>query len=412
MAHPDIAASMARSMKIEAKTTKSAESATTADEGADTGTASEETSGESSSEEGGEDGADTDTGSDADEGNEGGESDSQDTESDDTTAEGEESDADPEEQASGEDGEESEDDESEDEKPDAPKWDEDEQKAVKDWFGKEADKVKPDPVVKKLVKIARDNQAKAQDGTQQVAALNGHIAGLGELILNQDFDGLNAIAEELGGEKLPFDTRKPEDRMKEVAAEYNSVFDTLEKGLKDQPEVWKAVVAALDPVYQKTTEQIGKFKEEMLLNKAREEGRKAGGKPVKGSITNELKAKSTANFTDLKAKDPEAQARFEALKPFFNAGILRDKDRIYALSPKVADELGKAVEFQTNFAKKYLPKIREALKEELKAQRALKAPPSSRKPEGERPSGGKPAAQPNKNFNAFAGKKILEKLRG
>lgn len=411
MAHPDIAASMARSMKIETKATKSAESVTTADEGADTGSASEETSGESSSGEGGGGSADTEAGSDAGEGNEGGESDPKETKSDDTTAEEEESDASSEEQASGEEGEDLEDNESEDEKPDAPKWDEDEQKAVKDWFGKEADKVKPDPVVKRLVKIARDNQAKAQDGTQQVAALNGHIAGLGELILNHDFEGLNAIAEEVGGARLPFDTRTPEDRMKEVADEYNSVFDTLEKSLKGDPEIWKAVQSALDPIYQKTTEQIARFKEESLLNKAREEGRKAGGKPVKGSIGNELKAKSTQNFTDLKAKDPEAQARFEALKPYFSAGILRDKDRIYALSPKVTDELGKAVEFQANFAKKYLPKIRESLKAELKAQNALKAPPSSRKPEGERTSGGKAPANTNK-FDTFAGKKILERLRG
>jgi hypothetical protein len=397
-------------MKIEGKQ-KSAESATTADKGADKAPASEETSGESSSEEGGEDGADTDTGSDAGEGNEGGESDPQESESDDTTAEEGESDASSEEQASGEEGENSEDDESEDEKPAAPKWDDEEQKVVKDWFGKDAGKVKPDETTKKLLKIARDNQAKATETTQQVAVLNGHIAGLGELFLNQDFEGLNAIAEELGGEKLPFDIRKPEDRMKEVAGGYNAVFDALEKGLKDKPDVWAAVQAALNPIYERSSQQIAQLKEEALLKRAEETGRKAAGKPVKGSISKELETKATQNFTDLKAKDPEAQARFDALKPYLEGGILRDKNRIYALNHKLADELGKAVEFHKNFAKKYLPKVRESLKAELKAQNALKAPPSGRKPEGERPSGGKAPANPNK-FDTFAGQKILERLRG
>lgn len=409
MAHPDIAASMARSMSIEAKTQKSTEPATTADADADKGASSEQTSGESSSEEGGEEGADKTVGDGAGGEAEGGESGSANTESDDTTAEGEDSDADPEEQASGEDGEEA-DDES-DNKPDAPKWDEDEQKVVKDWFGKEADKVKPDPVTKKLFKIAKDNQAKVKELTQQSAALNDNIAGFGGLILDHDLEGLNAIAEELGAEKLPFDTRTPEDHMKETVEGYNAFYDTLKAGLKDNAQAWALVEAALDPIYQKTMEKIGKLKDESTILKATEAGRKAAGKPVKGSINKDLETKSTQNFTDLKSKDPEAQARFDALKPYLQAGILKDKNRIYAQNPKLADELGKAVEFHNNFAKKYLPKIRESLKAELKAQNALKAPPTSRKPEGERP-GGKASAKTPQSFDTFAGKKILERLRG
>lgn len=409
MAHPDIAASMARSMSIEAKQKESAEPATTADEGADA-SGSEETSEESSSGEGGEDGADSSDGDGAGEGEEegGDESGSQDTESDDTTAEEDDSESSAAEQASGEEGQ-TEDDESE-EKPEAPKWDEEEQKAVKDWFGKDADKVKPDPVAKKLLKIARDNHAKVKELTQQGAVLNDHIAGLGELILNQDFEGLNAIAEELGGEKLPFDTRTHEDLMKEAAASYNAFFDTLEKGLKEKPEVWELVQKVLDPLYRKTEKAIADLEKKAVLKQAAEVGRKAAGKPVKGSVSKDLETKATQNFTDLKSKDPEAQARFDALKPFIQGGVLRDKNRIYSLNPQLADKLGKAVEFHANFDKKYLPKIRASVEKELKARGAIKAPPPGRKPEGSRP-GGQAPAKSTKNFNHYAGPKILERLQ-
>lgn len=415
----DVLSSMKRTVSREVKETKaaekkpqSAESTTTAEK-ADKTAGSEETDDATASSEGGEEGTDNKAekaGGDAGLGIEGSdESGSDDSDTQDTTATEEDSEASTEEEASEEDDEE----EADDEEPAADtskkKWEKEDQDALTAWLGKEAAKLPLTDATRKLVKIARDNNAAALESKQTVSVLNDHIAQLGEAIVNHDVEALQSIAEELGGEKLPFDTRTYDDKAKEIADGYNETYDALEAALKGKPDIWAAVQDSLAAIEKKTMSKIGKYKEDALLERARNAGREASGKPAKGTINKSLETKANQNFTDLKSKDAKAQDRFEALKPFFAGGLLRDKNRIYALNPKLADKLGEAVEFHANFAKVHLPKIREALKAELKAQKLLKAPPSGRK-EAET-SGGGPAKGKStaKNFNHHAGRKIMDR---
>lgn len=409
MAHPDIMESMRRSMATGSPASESTETDTTA-EGSEEAS-SEEADAGTPAEEGDGDGADGQDGDGAGEGEEGSdESGSHESESDETTAEGEDGDASQEEQAS-EEGEESEGEKPEEEKP-ADKWDAEEEKAVKDWLGKDAAKLKADPVTRKLLKIARDNHASALEAKQTTSALNDHIAGIGELLLEHNFEKLNELAEELGADKLPFDARTPDDLMKEAAETYNAVYDALEKGLKENKEAWALVQNALDPYYRKVEGKIQKLKEDATIRKAEQAGRKAAGRPVRGSLGKQLEDLSIQHFTDLKAKDPKAQARFDALKKYASGGLLRDMKRLYAHNPKLADELGKHVEFSVNFQKEYLPKIRKAMEGELKAKKLLKAPPSGRRTESG-PTGGAGAAPKPKvsNFDHYAGNRIASRLR-
>lgn len=421
--HEDVMASLKRTMKREEKAKKeSAEDTTTAGDGLDEGAAAEDDDPEASGDEGGEDGAGK--GGEGGEGDDAGDAElnleeeegsedepgSDETESDDTTADGEESEASPEEQASEEEGEpEGDEPEGEDSKS---KWDKEQQKAIEAIFGKkDAAKVECNPATRKLLKIASDNKAALQREKQQVALLNDHISELGGAVLDHNLEALNAIAEELGGEKLPFDTRTPMDKAKELVDGFNAVYDALKKGLPK--EIFDQVEDALGDVHDGIQEKVAAFKEEMTLKKAEEAGRRASGKRTKGGISKELEAKSTQNFTDLKSKDPEAQARFEALKPYFSGGILRDSKRLYALNPRLVDELGKHVEFSVNFQKKYLAKIRKSFERAQKVRKNLKAPPAGGRPQGARTParpGGAPAPSRTSNFNKFAGQKYAERF--
>jgi hypothetical protein len=279
------------------------------------------------------------------------------------------------------------------------KWDADQSKVIKAWLGDKAAKLPDTPETRALLKIAQDNNAEVGKLKQQSAGLGAIVQEFGNALFDHDYEAINKVVEELGGDPLPFDNRTTQDRIKEIITPYNEIFETLEKALPK--EVFAQVTLALAPVEAEYRTKLSKLDREDVIRAAKEEGAKAAGRPQKGAKSAELKSTANKNYTDLKVKDPEAVARFDSLKPFFSDGrVLQDLNRAYAHAPEKIDELGKHVEFSTNFQKKYLPKIRETFRKEFDLQRRTKAPKSGQRSGNTAPkTGGKPKTD---NFQTYA----------
>jgi hypothetical protein len=384
---------------------KSADSSTTAEDQ----TSEKAASGSPEGEKGGDEGTDQDDGSDGS---------GSDTDSEGTTA-GEGDGTSTSEQAlegEGDGEDDSTDDESEDEdkaKASAGKLDEDEQKAVEAWLGEASKKLPVTPETRKLLKIAKDNHAAVQAANQEIAVKNDYLAAVGNAVVNHDVETLNAMAEELGGEKLPFDLRTEEDQIKEHTESYNTVFDALEASLKGTPEVWAAVQRALSPVQAKTQKAIDQLEKKIMVRQASDEAvKKVGGKPVKAKYLEEMESKADKNFTALFKADAKAKDNMEILKPLFKKGtVFQTFAKAYAMAPNEVNELGEALDFKRNFQAKYYPELKKKIEAELKLRRNVKAPPSGKKSDST--GAGDPQKSNSKEtnrYNAKVGSKLMERF--
>jgi hypothetical protein len=268
------------------------------------------------------------------------------------------------------------------------------------------DGLKFDEKTAKLAKIAKDNAAAVREQMQQVSALHNQFNFLGGAVLDHDLDSLDQIAESLGGTKLPFDRRTFEDRKKEVVEPFNEIFDALKAAF--DPESFAVISQALSPIAKKNEGRLSKIDREALLDESRQEARKEAGKPARGKVKEGMEKQAHANFVDLKSKDPAAEARAAALKPYFTSGLL-NMNRAYSQQPKEVDELGKAVEFTKNFKTKYLPEIRKQIEAELKVRKSTQPPPRGNKSS---PSAGasKPAAaSSHRSQNHFVANRLAQR---
>lgn len=353
--------------------------------------------------EGGEAGADHE-----DEGGDG--SGSENSESEGTTAEGDEGET-PEEQAP-EGGE----DEETDGEGDAPKpkateddpagkWDADEQKDLETWGLKDA---KPTEETRKIVKIARDNHKTVQELKQQQAQSSDYLAAVGNALVNHDVENLNAMIEELGGEKLPFDVRTEESQIKEVTDGFNAFFDALEKGLTK--EEFAKAQTALAPVYAQTKSQVDKLEKKIMERQASDAAvKKLGMTPVKGKYLEGLKAKADKNFALLVREDKKAEAYMKVLEPIFKSGtVLQNPSKAYAMAPQAVHELGEALYFKRNFEKEFLPVLKKEWEAAAKLKRIGAPPPSGKK--GGSPEAPASSKDPNRKFNHFAGNRLLKRV--
>jgi hypothetical protein len=377
---------------------KSAESSTTAE-----AKAKEKTPAESSAGEGGAAGTDDK--------NKGGDaSGSQDTKSKGTTADEDEGTSSDEKAPEGDDDGEAagKDDESkpkEEADESAGKLEEEEAKALEAWGLKD---FKPTAENRKLLKIAKDNQAKVQEYQQTAAATNDYMAALGNSLVNHDIENLNAIVQELGGDKIPFDLRTEEDQVKEITDNYNAFYDALEKSLP--AEVFAQVQKALAPVHSETQKKLGVLEKKLLIREAGvEAAKKAGNVPVKGKYLDNLKGKADKNFVELFKADAKAKDNMKILEPIFKLGTdLQNPSKAYAMAPQVVNELGEALDFKRNFQTKYLPDLQKQWEAAAKLKRAAKPPPSGNKGES-RGTGDSSSTPSGINHNRFVGARLLQK---
>lgn len=336
---------------------------------------------------------------------------SDESESGDGTAEGEEGSS-TEEQASEDEeaeGDKSEEDDSEETKPKADasgKWEAEEQKSLETWGLKDA---KATPEMKKLLKIARDNHKAEQEQRQQVVQSNDYLAAVGNALVNHDVENLNAMIEELGGEKLPFDLRTEEKQIAELTEGFNEFYDALEKGLSK--EDFAKAQTALNGVYTKTNNAISKLNQKILARQAGDEAvKKLGVTPVKGKYLDGLKAKADQNFSVLFKEDAKAKAYMDILQPFFKKGtILQNPSKAYAMAHQDVNELGKALYFMKNFEKEFMPELKKQWEAAAKLKRIGKPPPSGKKGDSqETPAKKTPGA--NSKFNNYAADRLMRRV--
>lgn len=289
------------------------------------------------------------------------------------------------------------------EEPAAKKWEEEDQKQLKEW-GLEG--MPANEHTRKLAKIARDNQKAFTEERTKVTALSSQFQFLGQALSDGDLNAVDEICDVLGADRLPFDRRTIDDQIKEVADGYNEIYDTFKAAFT--PEDFAVIEKVLGKLEQKAKARLSDLKDKKKASEIEANVAKRFGAPVKGGAKAALEKAAHTAFVNLKAKDPQAERHMNALKPYFESTLLNFNGG-YARQPEKVDELGKKVAFYDDFKTVHLPKLRKQIEDELKLRRSVKAPPPSRGSTTAQPSG-KPATR-NANQNHFVAQKLAARFQ-
>jgi hypothetical protein len=247
------------------------------------------------------------------------------------------------------------------------------------------------PAVAKMSSQYRELEGKFTQGQQYLGVVNQTIEDFKSVLASGDPAEIAKMVQHFGGE-VKFDTRGPEDRIKELNDGYASVLQALQAVAQDLPEGSVPVInRALAALSSQTQAKVGDIQRKQEMKTELQAMAKAAGiTPNIGNPNERYKAPAQANMTTLEREmnDPNFWEYYEAIKPAFAPGGMLHAQGLTAGkafgasidSARYYVNLAKGLWLAKNMESKVLPAHEAAWLKKQNGNNAAGAPPRGASP--------------------------------
>lgn len=247
------------------------------------------------------------------------------------------------------------------------------------------------PAVAKMSESARALETAYTKSQQYLGVVNQTIEDYKAILQSGDPAEIAKMVEHFGGE-VHFDTRKPEDVVKELEGNYSSVLQALQAVQHELPQeaipVLNKVLAAL---HGQMSSKVGEIQSNQKLKaQVQALAKQAGIAPSVGNPYERYKTPAQANITALEREsaDPHFWDYYNMLSPEFKPGGMFHAQGITAgkafgasrESARYYMELAKGRWLSANMEKVVLPQYEQSWLAKQKGNGAAGAPPKGAQP--------------------------------